>query len=153
MRKLACLALLGVAAGGVQGAYARNMTGETAAAVRRADQAFEKRAQEVGVAQAFREYMDGTDGLQFNGGPPVRGAAAIYKVMGGDAGRRSVLEWTPVDAWGSRGGDMGVTTGTWVASRNKEHAGPQMKGRYVTVWRKDAHGAWKGLIDIGTPDP
>jgi ketosteroid isomerase-like protein len=25
-------------------------------------------------------------------------------------------------------------------------------GRYVTVWRKNAAGQWKGLIDIGNPD-
>ncbi|MBS0411858.1 MAG: nuclear transport factor 2 family protein, partial [Proteobacteria bacterium] len=26
-------------------------------------------------------------------------------------------------------------------------------GRYVTVWRKNAKGEWKGLIDIGNADP
>ena len=25
-------------------------------------------------------------------------------------------------------------------------------GRFVTVWRKNADGAWKGLVDIGAPD-
>jgi ketosteroid isomerase-like protein len=153
MRILALLAVAGVVAVGATPAGARDVSARTAAAVRAADQAFEKRAQEVSVAQAFREYMDETDGLQFGGGPPTRGAAAIYRAMGGDNGPKSVLEWTVVDAWGSKGGDMGVTTGTWVASRNKAHTGPQMKGRYVTVWRKDGHGAWKGLIDIGNPDP
>jgi len=37
---------------------------DTAAAVRAADQAFEARAQAVGPAQAFRDYMDPADGLE-----------------------------------------------------------------------------------------
>jgi len=122
--------------------------GATAAQVRAADIAFEKRAQQVSVAQAFRETMDETDGLQFGSGAPARGAAAIYQAMGGD-GSKGKLEWTPVDAWGSRSGDLGVTTGTWTASG----AGPVVTGRYVTVWRRNAAGVWKGLIDIGNPDP
>ncbi len=123
----------------------------TAHAVRAADLAFEARAQEVGTARAFREYMDETDGLQFNGSVPTRGADAIYKAMGGDAPAKTRLEWTPLDAWGSKGGDMGVTTGTWKLTANGA-ATALVTGRYVTVWRKDAAGQWKGLIDIGNPD-
>lgn len=122
----------------------------TAAAVRRADEAFEARAQAVGAARAFGEFMDPTDGLQFTGGPPIRGAAAIYKAMGGAApGPR--LQWAVVDAWGAASGDLGVTTGTWKLTAPGA-AAPMLTGRYVTVWRKDAAGAWKGLIDIGAPN-
>jgi ketosteroid isomerase-like protein len=123
----------------------------TADAVRAADAAFAARAQVVPVAQAFREYMDEKDGLQFNGGEPTRGSAAIYAAMGGDKPQKSRLEWTPVGAWGAASGDMGVTTGTWKASA-VDGSRPPITGRYVTVWRKDAKGAWKGLIDIGNPD-
>jgi ketosteroid isomerase-like protein len=72
--------------------------------------------------------------------------------MGGAAPAKGRLEWTPLDAWGSRGGDLGVTTGTWKFSRIPG-GDVVATGRYVTVWRKDARGAWKGLIDIGNPDP
>lgn len=130
--------------------HAEDRAMTAAAAVRAADTAFETRAQEVGPARAFREFMDETDGLQFGGGAPTRGAEAIYQAMGGATPSRSRLEWKPVDAWGSRGGDMGVTTGTWTAATPP---GPAVTGRYVTVWRKNAAGAWKGLIDIGNPDP
>jgi ketosteroid isomerase-like protein len=123
----------------------------TADAVRAADVAFEKRAQDVGAAEAFREYMDETDGLQFNGSTPTRGATAIFQAMGGNAPAKTRLEWTPVDAWGSNGGDMGVTTGTWQLSLIGGSK-PMITGRYVTVWRKNAMGQWKGLIDIGNPD-
>jgi ketosteroid isomerase-like protein len=72
--------------------------------------------------------------------------------MGGAAPSKSRLEWAPLDAWGSAGGDLGVTTGTWKLTVNGA-ATPLVTGRYVTVWRKNAAGRWKGLIDIGTPDP
>jgi ketosteroid isomerase-like protein len=125
---------------------------ETAAAVRAADMAFEARAQAVGVPQAFRETMDEVDGLQFGGGAPTRGAEAIYRSNLPNYPPGSRLEWRVVDAWGSEGGDMGVTTGTFRFTGSPT-AGPVVTGRYVTVWRKTAAGVWKGLIDIGNPDP
>jgi ketosteroid isomerase-like protein len=133
-------------------ASAEDAAAATAHAVRVADGAFEKRAQKVGAAQAFRETMDETDGLQFGSGPPTRGAEAIFKAMGGDAASTSKLEWTPLEAWGARSGDLGVTTGTWKAT-SVDLPQRVISGRYVTVWRKNPKGQWKGLIDIGNPDP
>jgi ketosteroid isomerase-like protein len=132
-------------------AAARDIAAETADAVRAADTAFAARAQVVPTAQAFREFMDETDGLQFDGPRPIRGAAAIYEFMGGEEPRRSRLEWHVADAWGSKGGDLGVTTGLW-KSTSLTAARPPITGRYVTVWRRNAKGQWKGLIDIGNPD-
>ncbi len=132
-------------------ARADDRAAATAAAVKAADIAFDQRAQQVGAAQAFRETMDEADGLQFGAGAPTRGAAAIYKAMGGDAPSKAKLEWAPTEAWGSSGGDMGVTTGTFRFTAPSP--GPSFAGHYVTVWRKNAAGAWKGLIDIGNPDP
>ncbi|HEY1753128.1 MAG TPA: nuclear transport factor 2 family protein [Caulobacteraceae bacterium] len=132
-------------------AFASDPAAATAAQVRAADAAFAARAAAAGTAEAFREYMDGADGLQFGRGAPIRGAEAIYQAMGGAAPARSRLEWTPTDAWGAASGDLGVTTGTW-KSVALDASRPPLTGRYVTVWRKDGKGAWKGLIDIGTTD-
>jgi ketosteroid isomerase-like protein len=124
---------------------------DTAAQVRAADIAFARRAAEAGTAQAFREFMDPAEGLEFGSGPPVRGAEAIFQSMGGAAPAKARLTWTPSDAWGSAGGDLGVTTGTWTSTA-PDASRPPATGRYVTVWRKDGAGHWKGLIDIGTTD-
>ena len=150
MKLLIAAAVAGVLGFGAASVNAQDASAATAAAVRAADLAFEKRAQEAGPAQAFRETMDETDGLQFGGGPPTRGAETIYQAMGGEASKRTKLEWTPLDAWGSKSGDMGVTTGTW---KFTAPAAAPIAGRYVTVWRRNAAGAWKALIDIGNPDP
>jgi hypothetical protein len=124
---------------------------DTAAAVRAADTAFARDSLAHGTAQAFRDFMDPADGLSYGGPKPLRGAAAIYNAMGGDAPAKFRLEWVSTNAWGSRGGDMGVTVGDWRRTRIGE-AKPAETGRYVTVWRRDASGAWKGLIDIGEID-
>lgn len=143
--------ILAVAVSAVAQAVYAQETKSTADAVRAADRAFEARGQEVGTARAFREYMDEIDGLQFNGAVPTRGADAIFKAMGGDAPAKTKLERSPLDAWGPARGDLGVTTGTWKLTANGAPA-PLVTGRYVTVWRKNAAGRWKGLIDIGNPD-
>ena len=143
MKPLLALAGAAAVAFAAPQALARSPAEATADAVR---------AQVVPTAQAFREYMDEKDGLQFGGGEPARGSAAIYAAMGGDKPQKSRLEWTPVRAWGAASGDLGVTTGTWKASA-LDGSQPAITGRYVTVWRRDAKGEWKGLIDIGNPDP
>jgi ketosteroid isomerase-like protein len=152
MKRLFAAASLAAVLLAAPAAIARTPAEATADAVRAADTAFAARAQVVPTAQAFREFMDETDGLQFGSGPPARGSAAIYAAMGGDAPQQSRLEWTVTDAWGSAGGDMGVTTGTWKATA-LTGTRPPLTGRYVTVWRKNAKSEWKGLIDIGNADP
>lgn len=133
-------------------AFAADAAQATADAVRAADTAFSARAQAAGTAEAFREFMDPAEALQFNGGPPIRGADAIYQAMGGDKPSKHRLEWVVQSAWGAKSGDLGVTTGTW-RSTAIDGSGTPATGHYVTVWRKDADGLWKGLIDIGDTDP
>ena len=132
-------------------APARDAAAATAAEVRAADTAFSARAQQIPIAKAFREYMDEQEGVQFDGAKPVRGQPALYELMGGDAPDEVKLEWRVTDAWGSRGGDMGVTIGRWTSTSLKG-ARPPRTGTYVTVWRRNAKGQWKGLVDIGAPD-
>jgi ketosteroid isomerase-like protein len=148
MRLLAVLALMLAA---LAPSVHADPAGDTAAAVRAADAAFAARAAAVGTARAFHEFMDKTDALEFGSGAPIRGADAIFKSMGGDAPAKSRLEWTPSQAWGAASGELGVTTGTW-RSVALDGARAPVTGRYVTVWRKDAEGHWKGLIDIGATD-
>ncbi len=58
------------------------------------------------------------------------------------------LYWQPVYADISTSGDFGYTTGPWSYSKNKKET-PTAFGEYITVWRKQADGKWKILIDAG----
>jgi len=134
-------------------ALAHDESVATAEAVRQADIAFAKRAQEVGFARSFLEFVDETEGLLYGvEGPPTVGARAAFEALGGEAPSAMTVEWAPTQAWGSKGGDMGVTVGTY-RRIPKDTARPVRTGRYVTVWRRNAAGQWKALIDIGESDP
>ncbi|MDP1736254.1 MAG: hypothetical protein Q8L23_02310 [Caulobacter sp.] len=133
-------------------AVANDLSTATAEQVRQADIAFARRSGEVGFAKAFREYVDEGEGLLYGmDGPPAVGARAVYEALGGDATPGMTVDWTPTQAWGSKGGDMGVTVGTWRRTP-KDPSRPVRTGRYVTVWRLTAKGEWKALVDIGEAD-
>ena len=51
--------------------------------------------------------------------------------------------WWPAEAYLSCDGTTAVTTGPWV--RN----GGKAKGYFTTVWRRQADGSWKWLLDHG----
>jgi ketosteroid isomerase-like protein len=115
-----------------------------------ADRAFAARASEATAAQSFREFM-ANDGLLFqNNGEPLRGTEAIYRYMGGDSAEGGKLTWEPVEAWASEGGDFGAS---WGRSRwtPKDSSQAARAYRYLTVWRKNEQGEWRGLMDMGVP--
>ena len=134
-------------------AMAKDRAAATAEAVRQADIAFAKRSLEIGFAKAFREFVDEREGMLFGmDGPPAVGAQAVYEALGGDAPSGVTVDWAPTQAWGARSGEMGATVGTWRRTF-KDPTRPVRTGRYITVWRLNAKGEWKALIDIGEADP
>lgn len=123
-------------------------TADAVAEILAADRAFAARSAETTAAQAFREFMD-KDGLLFReDGEPARGVDAIYARFGGPAAERGKLLWEPVEAWASEDGTLGAS---WGRSRFVPVGATQPAAayRYMTVWRRDADGRWKGLMDVG----
>ena len=134
-------------------ARAATLHGPEAAAegVLAAEHAFAARVKAAGVAAAFRDFMDEADGLSFGNGPPKRGAAAIFDSLGGAKPSADQLSWEPEEIFAAKAGDMAVSWGTYVFTPGDGRT-KTSTGRFVTVWRKNADGAWKGLVDIGAPD-
>jgi len=113
-----------------------------------ADRAFAARSGEVTAAQAFREFMD-AEGLWIRpNAEPVVGAEAIYAAFGGDAAETGKLTWEPAQAWASETGDFGASWGRSLYKPNDPAQAPRAY-RYLTVWRKDEQGRWRGLMDMG----
>ena len=73
-----------------------------AQAIAETDRAFSARSAAIGTAKAFRDFMDGKDGLEFAGGEPKRGAQEIFNAHGGDSPPKSVLTWEPAEVFGQR---------------------------------------------------
>ncbi len=122
---------------------------EAEQAILAADRAFAARASAGTAAEAFREFMDAEDGLVFRiGGEPLEGAEAIHRYFGAEAPDTGKLLWEPVQAWASEAGDFGASWGRSSFVPNGA-ATPTRAHRYVTVWRRDPDGEWKGLVEVG----
>jgi ketosteroid isomerase-like protein len=64
-----------------------------------------------------------------------------------------LLTWEPVFADVSRAGDFGYTTGPWEFRKNGPDDKEVAHGNFITVWKKQADGAWKAVVDIGINNP
>ena len=106
------------------------------------ERSFARHAAEKGVPDAFRTYI-AEDGLMF-APDPKPGKALLRAAPKGPGG---ALEWWPVYAGMSVSGDLGFSTGPYVmeGERGKAH------GHFFTIWKKQADGSWRWVIDHGTP--
>jgi uncharacterized protein (TIGR02246 family) len=106
-----------------------------------------------GGGKAFATWF-AEDGVSLgNGQPPVHGREAIAKQATWSAKDYQLL-WTPTDAVMSPGGDMGYTWGHYEGhSRDTDGNAKVTNGRYLTIWRKQADGSWKVVLDSSSDEP
>ena len=123
------------------------------------DQAFSRLSVDKGSNAAFLAYL-ADDGRIFGTGNelPILGKAEAVKrfaTSGNGDPRLNVLSWEPDAAGVSSDGKLGWTDGHWVFETGPDDYGRrhQATGHYLTVWVKDAAGAWKVQADMGTTDP
>ena len=117
-----------------------------------ADRAFAQATVQRG-AEGWADYF-APDALQFTGARQVQGPAQIREHMRTVLSEGNRLTWEPTHAFLSEEGDLGYTIGRWEFSPGQAapaHGGPA-RGSYVTIWRRQADGAWKVVLDIGNSD-
>lgn len=68
------------------------------------------------------------------------------------AGSPVELFWDPVVGEMSRAGDLGYTSGPW-SFKPKAGDPPAAEGQYCSVWKRQADGTLKVLVDHGTEHP
>lgn len=103
-----------------------------------ADKDFAAAAKKDGLKAAFLAWFE-PEGEFIDSGGRVSGAAKIAEGFA-QAPPSFMIEWTPDGAKASAAGDFAFTTGRYVIKVG-DQVGEQ--GRYVSLWRKDAAGAWK----------
>jgi len=110
-----------------------------------AERAFAAAALESGTRGAFLRFIH-EDGVLFRPGP-VPGTAALEASpeVGG------TLRWTPEVAGLSEDGLLGFTSGPY--QEQGEDASPTGTGRYVTLWRREAGGEFRFVLDVGVSGP
>ena len=114
-----------------------------------ADKAFSELARTKGPAAAYDAYaapdvrmFDDAEGV-------VRGLPNIRKVLEAEYAEGGTISWTPEEAVASKDGTMGFTIGSWIYVTE---GSPEQTGVYVTIWQKDAKGAWKIAVDADTTE-
>jgi len=62
------------------------------------------------------------------------------------------LTWQATSAYVAEAGDLGYTIGTYELSFEQDGAPVVDVGKYVTIWKKQADGSWKVLVDCFNSD-
>jgi ketosteroid isomerase-like protein len=118
------------------------------AALAEAERAFSRLSQREGVRAAFLAYL-AADAVLFRPGP-VPGREFIEARPSPPV----ELTWWPVYVEVAASGDLGYTTGPYVLRETGAGPGGETQnGYYVTVWRRQADGAWKVVADLGATTP
>lgn len=115
------------------------------------EQAFSRMALEKNTRDAFMAYI-ADDGLLFRNGP-VNGKKWMTEHPEPPSDKRPLLAWQPAFAGMAAAGDMGFTTGPWESKPDINDEKPSAYGHFVTVWKKQADGTWKFVVDLGISHP
>jgi len=119
-----------------------------------ADRAFAALAKAQGPRAAFTAFAD-PQAIMFRAGVgPVKGIEAIAQVFGEPPAATPV--WEPEAAEVAASGDLAYSWGpfTWTPVPDGPLAGkPPLTGYYVSIWKKQADGRWKWVVDLGVPAP
>jgi ketosteroid isomerase-like protein len=125
------------------------------AALRATDEAWAAAAAAGEDAELIASYWSDDASVFPADGPVVNGKEAILGFLGASLAIPGFsVSWQPDVVEVAPGGDFGYTTGT------NEFTMPDstgtmvtIRGRYATVWRKDAAGDWKCVIDMWNSGP
>lgn len=108
-----------------------------------AEKAFSKAAAAKGIRDSFLDFL-ADDSVLFRP-DPVNGPQFLRSRPGAPG----LLSWQPAYAEVSLAGDLGYDTGpAEYRAKAEDKAEPS---QFATVWARQADGAWKAMVDLGTP--
>ena len=94
--------------------------------------------------------VDSQAALLWPNAPAIVGKAAIAKAIADDFSQGN-LSWRATSARVARSGDLGYTLGDYTL-KSASGGGVVDNGKYLTVWKKEADGSWKVLLDMFNTD-
>jgi ketosteroid isomerase-like protein len=114
---------------------------------------FMKAAAEKGSSGYMSYFAD--DAVEVpNGAAVISGKVNIAKGMGFLDDKSNQLIWTPVGADISASADLGYTYGNYeFHSKDKDGKASIEYGKYTSIWKKQADGGWKVVLDMGNASP
>jgi ketosteroid isomerase-like protein len=115
------------------------------------ERAFSRMSEEKGTREAFAEFI-ADDGILFRP-TAVFGKKWMQEHPLPTSATRSLLTWQPIFADVSHAGDLGYTTGPWQFKKDIQDTKPAAFGNFMTVWKRQANGPWKFVLDLGISNP
>lgn len=115
------------------------------------EHAFADMAKEKNTRDAFMAFI-ADDGLLFRPGA-VNGKKWMIENPVPPSDKKPLLAWRPSFAGMAASGEMGFTTGPWEFKGDSKDEKPSGYGHFVTVWKKQADGSWKFVVDLGISHP
>ncbi len=112
-----------------------------------AERAFAQYAADHNVRDAFVRFL-APRSVVFDPGP-----VDAQKFYAAKKPTPALLAWVPATATMSGAGDIGWTTGPWWWRKDHSHRPPDATGRFVTVWRRQADGSYRAVLDMGVSGP
>jgi len=88
------------------------------------------------------------------GDPTLKGKPAIRKMVEGSLKDTSFkISWEPQSAEIASGGDMGyLLEGTKIVANDSTGKPVTHTYKGITIWKKQADGTWKNVVDILSPE-
>jgi ketosteroid isomerase-like protein len=108
---------------------------------------FSRTSVEKGIRDAFLTFI-ADDGTLFRPRP-----VAGKKWLAESPQRPGLLTWRPIFADIARSADLGYTTGPWEFREKGPDDKEVAHGNFMTVWKKQADGRWRFVIDFGISNP
>ena len=112
---------------------------------------FARTSEEQGTRPAFLAFI-AEDGILFRP-TATNGKKWMQQNPLPPSDKRPLLAWQPAFADIALAGDMGYTFGPWEYKEDIKDAKPVAYGHFVTVWKRQADGSWKFVIDHGVSHP
>jgi ketosteroid isomerase-like protein len=156
MRLLAALAvvllLVPISAAQLYSQPSKTSTEMSVTTLRQTELDFAKAFAERNVAR-FAEFV--ADDARFTAAAKVReGKAAILEQWTRMMQNPDLtLTWSPDIVELSQAGDLGFTSGPYEATvKQKDGTIARERGRFASVWRRQANGRYQIIFDIGSPE-
>jgi len=113
------------------------------------DRDFARLSLEIGAHESFLAYIDDSCVLLRPNRQPVIGRKKIEE-MYSKPDTSFTLKWEPMFAEIAESGELGYTYGIYTVEMDSPEGNSVTRdGTYVTIWRKDANGNWKFVLDTG----
>lgn len=116
-----------------------------------AERAFARTSEEQGTRPAFLAFI-AEDGILFRP-TATNGKRWMQQNPLPPSEKRPLLAWRPAFANIAAAGDMGYTFGPWEFKEDIKDEKPVAYGHFATVWKRQADGSWKFVIDHGVSHP